>query len=171
MARGGAVGALCHGPMRASRAGKRDIAGDVTLRASPAAAGFDPGPADRGRLLGPEIQAAELEDAVARGVFGLPFGITEGKARFRGQDRPGEPAARPGGRLWRHAEGRARAGAAAPLDAPCAGAVPTGGGTSPAHSAISARNRSIASGAADQSVTSRAVSGSSSGPSSPPDQR
>ena len=38
-------------------------------------------------MAGAETYAANLEEAVARGVFGTPFFITDGDARFWGQDR------------------------------------------------------------------------------------
>jgi 2-hydroxychromene-2-carboxylate isomerase len=96
---GGDVGALCHGLLRACWAEERDIADDATVRACLAAAGFDPALADRGLLLGAETYAANLEEAVARGVFGVPFYITEGDARFWGQDRLDDLALHLEGRL------------------------------------------------------------------------
>ena len=49
-------------------------------------AGFDPALADSGLLEGAETYAANLEEAVERGVFGAPFYIV-GEQRFWGQDR------------------------------------------------------------------------------------
>ncbi|MHA6344711.1 DsbA family protein [Roseivivax sp. CAU 1761] len=83
---GGDLGALCHGIGRACWAEERDIAQDDTIRACLEAAGFDPGLADRGLLSGAETYSANLEEAVANGVFGVPFYIA-GKERFWGQDR------------------------------------------------------------------------------------
>jgi 2-hydroxychromene-2-carboxylate isomerase len=51
-----------------------------------AAHGFDPKVADRGMLSAAEAYGANLEEAVARGVFGVPFYIT-GTEMFWGQDR------------------------------------------------------------------------------------
>jgi len=64
-----------------------------------AAAGFDPTLADRGLLAGAEAYAANLEEAVARGVFGAPFFITDDDARFWGQDRLGDLEAHLAGTL------------------------------------------------------------------------
>jgi len=84
---GGDVGALVHGLLRACWAEEKDIAEDEVIRACLGAAGFDPGLADRGLLAGAETYAANLEEAVARGVFGSPFYITGEDERFWGQDR------------------------------------------------------------------------------------
>jgi len=84
---GGDVGALVHGLLRACWAEEKDIAEDEVIRACLGAAGFDPGLADRGLLAGAETYAANLEEAVARGVFGSPFYITDEDERFWGQDR------------------------------------------------------------------------------------
>lgn len=84
---GGDVGALVHGLMRACWAEEKDVAEDAVIRDALSAAGFDPGLADRGLLAGAETYAANLEEAVARGVFGVPFYITDGDERFWGQDR------------------------------------------------------------------------------------
>lgn len=84
---GGDLGALVHGLMRACWAEDRDVAQDDVIRAALSVAGFDPGLADRGLLAGAETYAANLEEAVARGVFGVPFYITDGDERFWGQDR------------------------------------------------------------------------------------
>jgi 2-hydroxychromene-2-carboxylate isomerase len=71
---------------RALWAEGRDISDDETIRAALAGAGFDPAIADRGLLMAAETYAANLEDAVARGVFGVPFFIA-GDQMFWGQDR------------------------------------------------------------------------------------
>jgi 2-hydroxychromene-2-carboxylate isomerase len=84
---GGDMGKLCHAFLRAVWAEEKDIAEDATVRACLEAAGFDPGLADSGLLVGAETYAANLEEAVERGVFGAPFYITDGGARFWGQDR------------------------------------------------------------------------------------
>jgi len=59
----------------------------VALSASPdAARGFGGNLIDTGLLAGAEAYAANLEDGIARGVFGSPFYIV-GDERFWGQDR------------------------------------------------------------------------------------
>ena len=84
----GDVGALVHALARACWAEERDIAEDSVVREALAGAGFDPGLADRGLLSGAETYGANLEEAVARGVFGVPFYIVaEDDERFWGQDR------------------------------------------------------------------------------------
>lgn len=82
----GDVGALTHAVLRATWAEGRNIAEDEVIRDLLAAHGFDPGLADRGMLAAAETYAANLEEAVSRGVFGSPFYIV-GNERFWGQDR------------------------------------------------------------------------------------
>ncbi|GAB4283922.1 MAG: 2-hydroxychromene-2-carboxylate isomerase [Roseovarius sp.] len=84
---GGDLGALVHGILRACWAEERDIAEDAVIRDCLAAAGFDPGLADRGLLSGAETYARNLEDAVAAGVFGAPFYVVDSGQKFWGQDR------------------------------------------------------------------------------------
>jgi 2-hydroxychromene-2-carboxylate isomerase len=83
---GGDLGALVHGFTRACWAEERDIAEDAVIRDVLGQAGFDPGLAESGLLLGAETYAKNLEEAVNRGVFGAPFYIA-GEERFWGQDR------------------------------------------------------------------------------------
>lgn len=83
----GDVGALVRGLMRACWAEERDVADGDVVRDGLRAAGFDPALADRGLLQGAETYTANLEEAVARGVFGIPFYITADGAAFWGQDR------------------------------------------------------------------------------------
>lgn len=83
---GGDLGALVHGITRACWADERNIAEDEVIRAELTAAGFDPALADSGMLAGAEAYAANLEEAVARGVFGAPFYVV-GEEMFWGQDR------------------------------------------------------------------------------------
>ena len=71
---------------RALWAEGRDISDDEVIRAALAGAGFDPAVADRGMLMAAETYAANLEEAVSRGVFGVPFFLV-GEERFWGQDR------------------------------------------------------------------------------------
>ncbi|MDG1280678.1 MAG: 2-hydroxychromene-2-carboxylate isomerase [Pseudorhodobacter sp.] len=83
---GGDLGALVHGLTRACWADEKNIAEDEVIRAALVAAGFDAGLVDQGMLAGAETYAANLEEAVSRGVFGAPFYIV-GEERFWGQDR------------------------------------------------------------------------------------
>jgi 2-hydroxychromene-2-carboxylate isomerase len=84
---GGDLGKLAHGFLRAVWAEQKDIAQDDVVRATLEEAGFDPALADSGLLEGAETYAANLEEAVSRGVFGAPFYITDTDQRFWGQDR------------------------------------------------------------------------------------
>ena len=83
---GGDLGGLVHGITKACWADEKNIAEDDVIRAALTAAGFDPGLADRGMLAGAEAYAANLEEAVSRGVFGAPFYVV-GEEKFWGQDR------------------------------------------------------------------------------------
>lgn len=85
----GAVGDLAgfvQGLSRAVWAEDRDIADADVLGGIMAAAGFDPAIADKGMFMAAETYTANLEEAVQRGVFGVPFYIV-GEERFWGQDR------------------------------------------------------------------------------------
>ena len=64
-----------------------DIAQDEVVRQCLTAAGFDPAIADKGLFTAADTYEANLEDAVAKGVFGAPFFITDTDERFWGQDR------------------------------------------------------------------------------------
>ena len=59
---------------------------DEVVRKALAEHGFDPAVADRGMLMAAETYAANLEEAVSRGVFGVPFYLV-GSEAFWGQDR------------------------------------------------------------------------------------
>ncbi|SDO13140.1 2-hydroxychromene-2-carboxylate isomerase [Lutimaribacter pacificus] len=83
---GGDLGALVHAIPRAVWVEDRDIAQDDVIRDCLGAAGFDPALADKGLLAGAETYAANLEEAVGRGVFGAPFYITDDGQMFWGQD-------------------------------------------------------------------------------------
>jgi 2-hydroxychromene-2-carboxylate isomerase len=83
---GGDVGGLARALMRACWAEQRNVADDEVIRAALAGNGFDPALADRGLFTGAETYERNLEEAVAAGVFGVPFYIV-GAARFWGQDR------------------------------------------------------------------------------------
>ncbi|MDZ4137083.1 MAG: 2-hydroxychromene-2-carboxylate isomerase [Paracoccaceae bacterium] len=82
----GDLGGLVHGFGRACWAEERNIAEDDVVRGLLAAYGFDAGLADRGMLMAADTYAANLEEAVARGVFGAPF-YSVGTEMFWGQDR------------------------------------------------------------------------------------
>jgi 2-hydroxychromene-2-carboxylate isomerase len=84
---GGDVGALVQGFLSACWARQLDIADDAVVRACLQEAGFDPGLADSGLLVGAETYGANLEAAVEAGVFGSPFYVTSDGQRFWGQDR------------------------------------------------------------------------------------
>jgi 2-hydroxychromene-2-carboxylate isomerase len=84
---GGDVGGFLHRICASIWAEDKNIADDEVIRACLAASGFDPGLADKGLMAGAETYAANLEEAVARGVFGAPFYITDTDERFWGQDR------------------------------------------------------------------------------------
>ncbi len=71
---------------RALWAEGKDFSEDEVIRAALAANGFDPAIADRGLLMAAETYAANLEDAVSKGVFGVPFFVV-GDQKFWGQDR------------------------------------------------------------------------------------
>jgi len=96
---GGDMAALIHAITRAVWVEDKDIAEDAVLRASLEEAGFDPALADSGLLTGAETYAANLEEAVARGVFGSPFYITDQGQKFWGQDRLDDLDATLAGRL------------------------------------------------------------------------
>ncbi|MCZ7677069.1 MAG: DsbA family protein [Roseovarius sp.] len=84
---GGDMGALVHGLLAACWAEERDIAEDAVIRDCLTQAGFDPALADSGLLSGAEAYAANLEAAVAAGVFGAPFYVVDSGQNFWGQDR------------------------------------------------------------------------------------
>lgn len=83
----GDTGALVQSILRACWAEERDIAGDDVVRDCLEKAGFDPALADSGLLSGAETYAANLEEAVAAGVFGAPFYVVDSGQMFWGQDR------------------------------------------------------------------------------------
>jgi 2-hydroxychromene-2-carboxylate isomerase len=96
---GGDMGRLVHAIGTAIWAKDRNIAEDEVIRDCLTEAGFDAALADKGLLAGAEAYAANLEEAVARGVFGAPFYITDGDERFWGQDRLDDLDAHLAGRL------------------------------------------------------------------------
>lgn len=83
----GNIGQLVHALARACWAEERDIADDAVIRAVLSENGFDPALADKGMMQAADTYTANLEEAAQRGVFGVPFFITDGDERFWGQDR------------------------------------------------------------------------------------
>lgn len=83
---GGDLAGLVAALSRAMWAEGRDISDDDTLRPLLVAHGFDANVADRGMLMAAETYAANLEEAVSRGVFGVPFFVVDDQ-KFWGQDR------------------------------------------------------------------------------------
>jgi len=83
---GGDLAGLVQAFPRAVWAEGRNIAEDEVVQDILAAHGFDPKIADKFMLDAAETYMANLEEAVARGVFGVPFYIV-GDERFWGQDR------------------------------------------------------------------------------------
>ncbi len=81
------TGALVRRLMRACWAEDRDVADDVVVRGCLEDEGFDPGLADSGLLQGAETYGANNEEAVQRGVIGVPFYLTSDGAAYWGQDR------------------------------------------------------------------------------------
>ncbi len=84
---GGDLGKLAHAILRACWAEDKDISQDAVIRDCLVSAGYDTGVADRGLFTAAGVYEANLEEAIARGVFGAPFYITETDERFWGQDR------------------------------------------------------------------------------------
>lgn len=83
---GGDLAGLVQAFPRAVWAEGHNIAEDAVVKDILAAHGFDPGVADRYMLAAAETYANNLEEAVSRGVFGVPFYIV-GNETFWGQDR------------------------------------------------------------------------------------
>lgn len=83
---GGDLAGFVQAMGRALWAEGRDFSEDEVIRAALAANGFDPAVADKGMLMAAETYAANLEDAVSKGVFGVPFFVV-GDQKFWGQDR------------------------------------------------------------------------------------
>jgi len=72
---GGDLGALVRAFPRAVWAEGRNIADDEVVKAILAENGFDPAVADRGMFTAADTYVRNLEEAVSRGVFGVPFYI------------------------------------------------------------------------------------------------
>ncbi len=84
---GGNVGPLVQALTRSCWADDKDISDESVIRACLEETGFDPELVNSGLLEGAETYAANLEEAVAKGVFGAPFFISDKDERFWGQDR------------------------------------------------------------------------------------
>ncbi len=84
---GGDMGALIHGIGRAVWAEDRDLADESVIREMLEGAGFDPALAGSGMMAAAETYSRNLDEAVARGAFGVPFYVTDRDERFWGQDR------------------------------------------------------------------------------------
>ena len=83
---GGDLAGLVQAFPRAVWAEGRNIADEDVVREIVAAHGFDPKAVDRGMFAAAETYSDNMEEAVARGVFGVPFYLV-GDERFFGQDR------------------------------------------------------------------------------------
>ena len=83
---GGDVAGLVAGFGRAMWAEGRDISDDDVIRTLLTSHGFAANTADRAMLMAAEGYSANLEEAVSRGVFGVPFFVV-GEEKFWGQDR------------------------------------------------------------------------------------
>ncbi|MEI6099992.1 MAG: 2-hydroxychromene-2-carboxylate isomerase [Alphaproteobacteria bacterium] len=83
---GGDLAGLVQAFPRAVWAEGRNIADEDVVAEIVAKHGFDPKAVERGMFAAAEIYTANLEEAVQRGVFGVPFYLVE-EERFFGQDR------------------------------------------------------------------------------------
>lgn len=83
---GGDLGGLVHAFPRAVWAEGRNISEDDVVREILVKHGYDAGIADKYMLMAAETYASNLEEAVARGVFGVPTYVV-GDQIFWGQDR------------------------------------------------------------------------------------
>ena len=83
---GGDLAGLVQAFPRAVWAEGRNIADEEVVREIVAAHGFDPKAVERGMFAAADTYAGNLEEAVTRGVFGVPFYLV-GDERFFGQDR------------------------------------------------------------------------------------
>lgn len=83
---GGDTGRLAHGLLAACWAEERDIAEDAVIRDCLAAAGFDPGLAERAIFSGADQYERNTHAALEAGVFGAPSYILDTEL-FWGQDR------------------------------------------------------------------------------------
>ena len=95
----GTVAGLVQSLLASCWAEEKNIAEDSVIKSCLITAGFDPVLADSGLLSGAETYAANLEEAVNRGVFGSPFYLLDDGAAFWGQDRLEDLDAHLSGRL------------------------------------------------------------------------
>ena len=83
---GGDLAGLVQAFPKAVWAEGRDISDDDVVQNILSSHGFDPKIADRGMMAAADTYMANLDEAVQRGVFGVPFYLV-GEERFFGQDR------------------------------------------------------------------------------------
>jgi 2-hydroxychromene-2-carboxylate isomerase len=83
----GDLGGLAHGFTRAVWEEEKDISQPDVIADCLKAAGFDPNLADKDMIGSAEQYTKNTEDAIAAGVFGSPFYITDTDQRLWGQDR------------------------------------------------------------------------------------
>jgi 2-hydroxychromene-2-carboxylate isomerase len=83
---GGDIHTLVQSLCAACWAEDKNVAEDDVIRDCLGRAGFDTGIAFSGMLTGAEVYPRNLDEAVAAGVFGVPFFLV-GDERFWGQDR------------------------------------------------------------------------------------
>ena len=83
----GDLGALAHGFTRAVWWEEKDISQPDVIADCLKSAGFDPHLADKDMIGSAEQYAKNTEEAIAAGVFGSPFYITDTDQRLWGQDR------------------------------------------------------------------------------------
>ena len=83
----GDLGALAFGLTRAVWAENKDISDPKVISECLKTAGFDGDLTDKDMLGAAEQYSKNTEEAVASGVFGAPFYITDTDQRFWGQDR------------------------------------------------------------------------------------
>ncbi|MBC7738191.1 MAG: 2-hydroxychromene-2-carboxylate isomerase [Candidatus Saccharibacteria bacterium] len=83
---GGNLAGVVQAFPRAVWAEGRNIADEDVVRGIVAEHGFNPKVVERGMFAAAEVYSDNLEEAVARGVFGVPFYLV-GDERFFGQDR------------------------------------------------------------------------------------
>ena len=83
----GDLGALAHGFTRAVWGEEKDISHPEVIADCLKSSGFDPNLADKDMIGSAEQYAKNTEEAIATGVFGSPFYITDTDQRLWGQDR------------------------------------------------------------------------------------
>ena len=83
----GDLGSLAHGFTRAVWGEEKDISQPEVIADCLKSSGFDPYLADKDMIGSAEQYAKNTEEAIAAGVFGSPFYITDTDQRLWGQDR------------------------------------------------------------------------------------